>query len=195
MIAQENIVVKDFFFISAKIVINGFPPLIYGIAKFLFLKIIGFEFSWDVNQPILLVTDTGFEEEAVTRLSRVGFDNIMGHLKGGFLAWLQSGKQADIVDRITAAQFAKEVVIGKDKVIDVRKETEYAAEHVEEAYNRPLAAINDWIKDINPEEHFFIHCAGGYRSMIASSILQARGYRNFTEVGRGFKAISERSGP
>ena len=149
----------------------------------------------DVNQPILLVTDTGFEEEAVTRLSRVGFDNIMGHLKGGFLAWLQSGKQADIVDRIAAAQFAKEVVIGKDKVIDVRKETEYAAEHVEEAYNRPLAAINDWIKDIQPEEHFFIHCAGGYRSMIASSILQARGYRNFTEVEGGFKAISETAVP
>ncbi len=149
----------------------------------------------DVNQPILLVTDIGFEEEAVTRLSRVGFDNIMGHLKGGFSAWLQSGKQADIVDRITAAQFAKEVVIGKDKVFDVRKETEYAAEHVEEAYNRPLAAINDWIIDIQPEEHFFIHCAGGYRSMIASSILQARGYRNFTEVEGGFKAISETAVP
>lgn len=149
----------------------------------------------DVNQPILLVTDVGFEEEAVTRLSRVGFDNVLGHLKGGFSAWLQSGKQADIVDRITAAQFAKEVVIGKDKVIDVRKETEYAAEHVEEAYNRPLAAINDWIKDINPGEHFFIHCAGGYRSMIASSILQARGYRNFTEVEGGFKAISETGVP
>jgi len=149
----------------------------------------------DVNQPVLLVTDVGFEEEAVTRLSRVGFDNVLGHLKGGFSAWLQSGKQADIVDRITAAQFAKEVVIGKDKVIDVRKETEYAAEHVEEAYNRPLAAINDWIKDINPGEHFFIHCAGGYRSMIASSILQARGYRNFTEVEGGFKAISETAVP
>jgi len=149
----------------------------------------------DVNQPVLLVTDVGFEEEAVTRLSRVGFDNVLGHLKGGFSAWLQSGKQADIVDRITAAQFAKEVVIGKDKVIDVRKETEYAAEHVEEAYNRPLAAINDWIKDIHPGEHFFIHCAGGYRSMIASSILQARGYRNFTEVEGGFKAISETAVP
>jgi len=149
----------------------------------------------DVNQPVLLVTDVGFEEEAVTRLSRVGFDNVLGHLKGGFSAWLQSGKQADIVDRITAAQFAKEVVIGKDKVIDVRKETEYAAEHVEEAYNRPLAAINDWIKDINPGEHFFIHCAGGYRSMIASSILQARGYRNFTEVEGGFNAISKTNVP
>ena len=75
-------------------------------------------------------------------------------------------------------------------VIDVRKESEYAAEHVEEAYNRPLAYINDWIRDINPEQHFFLHCAGGYRSMIAASILQARGYRNFTEVDGGYKAIS-----
>jgi rhodanese-related sulfurtransferase len=149
----------------------------------------------DVNQPILLVTDEDKEEEAVTRLSRVGFDNILGHLKGGFATWLASGKKVDIVDRITANQFAKELEIGKDKVIDIRKETEYAAEHVEEAYNRPLAYINDWIKDINPDEHFFIHCAGGYRSMIASSILQARGYRNFTEIEGGFKAISETSIP
>ncbi len=149
----------------------------------------------DVKQPILLVTDPSLEEQAVTRLSRVGFDNILGHLKGGFAAWLDSGKEADTVDRITAAQFAAGLEIGKDKVIDVRKQTEYAAEHVEEAYNRPLAAINDWIKDINPDEHFFIHCAGGYRSMIASSILQARGYRNFTEIEGGFKAISETSAP
>lgn len=149
----------------------------------------------DVDQPILLVTDTGFEEEAVTRLSRVGFDNVIGHLKGGFNAWLQAGKEADIVDRISADQLAKEIEITKDTVIDVRKQTEYAAQHVENAYNRPLASINDWIKDINPEEHFFIHCEGGYRSMIASSILQARGYRNFTDIEGGFKAISETAIP
>jgi glyoxylase-like metal-dependent hydrolase (beta-lactamase superfamily II)/rhodanese-related sulfurtransferase len=145
----------------------------------------------DVKQPILLVTDLGKEEESVTRLSRVGFDNVIGHLQGGFAAWLQAGKEADVVDRITAAQFAKEVKIGEDKVIDIRKDTEYAAAHVDEAYNRPLAFINEWVKDINPEEHFYIHCAGGYRSMIAASILQARGYRNFTEVEGGFSAISK----
>jgi len=144
----------------------------------------------DVKQPILLVTDEGKEEEAVTRLSRVGFDHVIGHLKGGFKAWLESGKEADVVDRITAEQFANEVRIGKDKVIDVRRESEYAAEHVEDAYNRPLAYINDWIKDVNPKEHFFLHCAGGYRSMMAASILQARGYRNFTEIAGGFGAIS-----
>ena len=149
----------------------------------------------NVKQPLLLVTEVGMEEEAVTRLSRVGFDNIIGHLKGGFNAWLQSGKEADVVNRITSQQFATNVQIGTDKVIDIRKETEYAAEHVSEAFNRPLSNINDWVKDINPEEHFFIHCAGGYRSMIASSILQARGYRNFTEVAGGFKAIAETNVP
>ena len=145
----------------------------------------------DVKQPLLLITDEGFEEETVTRLSRVGFDNLLGHLKGGFAAWLAAGKEADAVDRITAEQFAKNVTIGIDKVVDVRKESEYAAEHVDEAYNKPLAAINEWIKDVNSEEHFFLHCAGGYRSMMAASILQARGYRNFTEIGGGIKAIKE----
>ena len=149
----------------------------------------------DVKQPILLVTDLGKEEESVTRLSRVGFDNVIGHLQGGFAAWLAAGKEADVVDRITTEQFAKEVKIGEDKIIDIRKDTEYAAAHVDEAYNRPLAFINEWVKDINPDEHFYIHCAGGYRSMIAASILQARGYRNFTEIEGGFSAINKTNVP
>ena len=143
----------------------------------------------DVKQPILLITELGKEEEAVTRLARVGFDHQIGHLKGGFQTWLDSGKEVDTVNRITAEQFASEVKIGESVVVDIRKESEYAAEHVEEAYSKPLAYINEWIKDINPEEPFYMHCAGGYRSMIAASILQARGYRNFKEVEGGFSAI------
>ena len=149
----------------------------------------------DVKQPILIIADLGKEEETVTRLSRVGFDHILGHLKGGIKAWLDSGKKADVVNRITPEQFAANLQIGADKVVDIRKASEYAAEHIEDAFNKPLANINDWIKDINPVEHFYIHCEGGYRSMIASSILQARGYRNFTEVAGGFKAISETDVP
>jgi glyoxylase-like metal-dependent hydrolase (beta-lactamase superfamily II)/rhodanese-related sulfurtransferase len=145
----------------------------------------------DVKQPILLVTDLGMEEETVTRLTRVGFDNLIGHLKYGFQAWKEAGYDVDTVNRITPEQFEKEVKIGESKVIDVRKESEYEAEHVEDAYSRPLAAINEWVKDINPEEHFFMHCAGGYRSMMAASILQARGYRNFSEIEGGFNAISK----
>lgn len=149
----------------------------------------------DVKQPILLVTNEGEEEEVVTRLSRVGFDNVLGHLKGGYQAWLASGKETDKVNRITAETFAQQVKIGESKIVDVRKESEYAAEHVDEAYSMPLADINEWIKDVKPEEHFFMHCAGGYRSMIAASILQARGYRNFTEVEGGFAAISNTNVP
>jgi len=149
----------------------------------------------DVKQEILLITEPGTEEEAVTRLSRVGFDNILGHLKGGFNSWKDSGKETDSINRISAETFADKVNVKEDKVIDVRKESEYTAEHVEDAYNKPLAYINEWIRDIDPKEHFYVHCAGGYRSMIAASILQARGYRNFTEVEGGFGAIAKTSCP
>ncbi|MFV8325903.1 MBL fold metallo-hydrolase [Flavobacterium sp. ZS1P14] len=149
----------------------------------------------DVKQPIILVTEPGFEEETVTRLTRVGFDNLIGHLQGGFEAWKKAGFEIDTINRITAEQFAKEVKIGECKIIDVRKESEYEAEHVDEAYSRPLAYINEWVKDINPEEHFYIHCAGGYRSMMTASILQARGYRNFTEIEGGFGAIAKTTVP
>lgn len=143
----------------------------------------------DVKHPLLLVTDAGREEETVTRLSRVGFDNILGHLKGGLAAWVAAGNETDSVKRITAENFSEVIKIGKDEIIDVRKETEYAAEHVQEAYNKPLAYINDWVKDINTAKHFYLHCAGGYRSMMAASILQSRGFRNFTEVAGGFNEI------
>jgi rhodanese-related sulfurtransferase len=144
----------------------------------------------DVKQPIVLITETGFEEETVTRLTRVGFDNLIGHLNGGFISWKNAGYEIETINRITANQFASEIKIGVSKVVDVRKESEYEAEHVEEAYSRPLAFINEWVKDINPDEHFYLHCAGGYRSMIAASILQSRGYRNFTELEGGFNSIA-----
>lgn len=149
----------------------------------------------DVQQPIILITEIDQEEESVTRLSRVGFDSIIGHLKGGFESWKKAGYEIDTINRITAEEFTKEVKIGESKVVDVRKESEYAAEHVEEAFSKPLAYINDWIKDINPKESFFLHCAGGYRSMIAASILQARGFRNFTEIEGGFNAIAKTTIP
>lgn len=149
----------------------------------------------DVRQPILIVCERGHEEETVTRLSRVGFDNLIGHLDGGYDAWAKAGKQIDAVNRITAEQFAAAVKIGESKVIDVRKESEYCAEHVSEAYSWPLAAINDWIKEVNPKEHFYLHCASGYRSMIAASILEARGFRNFTEIEGGFNAVAKTDVP
>lgn len=151
----------------------------------------------DVAQPLLLITAPGKEEETVTRLSRVGFDHVVGHLDGGFEAWKKAGKEIDIVERIDAQQFEKEIANDPEghKVVDVRKQSEYEAEHVESAWCRPLASINEWIQDIDPSEHFYLYCGGGYRSMIAASILLARGYRNFTEIAGGYKAISETTVP
>jgi glyoxylase-like metal-dependent hydrolase (beta-lactamase superfamily II) len=149
----------------------------------------------DVKQPILLITDENSEEETVTRLSRVGFDNVLGFLKGGFEAWKNSGKEIDKVHRISAQQFENEIKDKNVTIIDVRKESEYQAEHVDEAYNKPLAYINEWINHLEPTEHFYLHCAGGYRSMMAASILLARGYRNFTEIEGGFKAIAQTDVP
>ncbi len=149
----------------------------------------------NVNQPILLVCDEDTVETAIVRLSRVGFDHVVGYLKGGFAAWKASGKEIDTINRISAQEFEKVFKPNETIVIDVRKESEYEAEHVDGAYNKPLLYINDWIKDLNPKEHFYLHCAGGYRSMIAASILQARGYRNFSEIEGGFNAIAQTAVP
>ncbi len=149
----------------------------------------------DIKQPILLVTDEGTEEEVVTRLSRVGFDNVLGYLNGGFHYWLAAQKEVDFVNRITAETFAKQLDNKEHIIIDVRAVSEYESEHVEEAYSKPLAYINEWLKTIDTKQHFYLHCAGGYRSMIAASILQARGFRNFTEIASGFSAIAQTNIP
>ena len=170
---------KGFIPRSVNIGINGdFAPWVGALIK-------------DVKQPILLITELGQEEETVTRLSRVGFDNVIGHLKGGFASWKEAGKEIDTVNRITAEQFAKEVNVKTDTVIDARRESEYRAEHVEESYNKPLDQINSWFAEMNPDKPFYLHCAGGYRSMIAASILKSRGVHNFKEIEGGFKAIAE----
>ncbi len=144
----------------------------------------------DVKQPLLLVTEVGMEEETIIRLSRVGFDHVLGHLDGGFEAWKAAGKEVDQVKQISADQFKNDFKVEKDVVFDVRKEGEYLAEHVEEAFNKPLNLINQWMPEIDANQHFYLHCAGGYRSMIAASLLKSRGHHNFTEVAGGFKAIA-----
>ncbi len=145
----------------------------------------------DVQQPIALVTDADQLEESITRLSRVGFDNIIGYLEGGVTAWIEAGLESDSVNRITTAQFEAEYDKESSWVIDVRKETEFRAEHVEEAENKPLHRINEWSNSLDANKTFYLHCAGGFRSMIAASILQSRGVRNFKEVEGGFGAIAK----
>ena len=144
----------------------------------------------DVKHPILLISDEGTEEEVITRLSRVGFDNVLGYLKGGFDSWKNSGKETDEIKRISPLEFTEQFTEDV-KIIDVRKISEYSAEHIDNAYSKPLDAISDWVTSIDDSEHFFLHCAGGYRSMIAASILNSHGIRNFTEIEGGFNGIKK----
>jgi hydroxyacylglutathione hydrolase len=144
----------------------------------------------DVKHPLLLVSDEGTEEEVITRLSRVGFDNVLGYLKGGFNSWKNSTKEIDEVKRISPTEFVEQFN-ENSKIIDVRKIGEYSAEHIDNAYSKPLDNISDWVTKIDDSEHFFLHCAGGYRSMIAASILNSHGIRNFTEIEGGFNGIKK----
>ncbi|WP_108424129.1 MBL fold metallo-hydrolase [Flagellimonas amoyensis] len=144
----------------------------------------------DVKQPILLVTPEGREEETVTRLSRVGFDHTLGYLKGGISAWKEAGKEIDTVDSLNAGQL-KTLMEKGVPVYDVRKESEYIAEHVEDAHLTPLDFINDHLAEFPEKETFYVHCAGGYRSMIASSILKSRGIHNLVDVAGGFADIKK----
>ena len=149
----------------------------------------------DVKQPILLVVEKGEEEEAITRLSRVGFDNTIGYLEGGFLAWKESGKQVDKVTSISAQQFENEIKNNDSVIFDVRKKSEYDNERIDSAINTPLDVINNYLSDVPDKKDFYVHCAGGYRSMIAASILKSRGVHNIIEIKGGFKSIKETSIP
>jgi hydroxyacylglutathione hydrolase len=148
----------------------------------------------DVKQQILLIADQGREEEAVKRLARVGYDFVIGFLDGGFDSWKSAGKEMDTIDRISADDFAN-LYEGKPNIIDVRKPGEFTAEHVDGAKSIPLDFINSEMSFFPKDEPFIIHCAGGYRSMIAASILKSRGFDNFKEVAGGYGAISKTNVP
>ena len=141
----------------------------------------------DIKQPLLLITEPGQEQEAVTRLSRVGFDTTLGYLKGGFDAWKKTARDYDTVSSITAKTFKqKQEPLA---VFDVRKESEYISEHLENAINTPLGNINEHLNDFPENNTFYLHCAGGYRSMIAASILKSRGIHNLINIEGGFTSL------
>jgi glyoxylase-like metal-dependent hydrolase (beta-lactamase superfamily II)/rhodanese-related sulfurtransferase len=145
----------------------------------------------DTEQPILLVTPEGREEETVIRLSRVGFDHTLGYLKGGFASWKQASKEYDTVSPISPAGL-KELMATEDvKIFDVRKESEHQSHHLIGAQNTPLDYLNDYLAEFPKDSAFYVHCAGGYRSMIAASILKSRGIHNLVDITGGFKAIEE----
>jgi hydroxyacylglutathione hydrolase len=144
-----------------------------------------------VNHPILLVTETGREEEVVTRLARVGFDNTLGYLQNGIEAWKNAGKELDSIKTVSAQELSGKLKNNTLKIVDVRKPSEFEAEHVEGATNVPLDFLNEHLNEIPKEGEVYVHCAGGYRSMIANSILKSRGWDNTIDVAGGFKAIAE----
>ena len=145
----------------------------------------------DVKQPILLITHEGREEEAVTRLSRVGFDNTLGYLKGGFEAWQAANKEVDTITSVTASELKEALKSENIFVFDVRKDSEYSSEHIPSAQNTPLSFLNNHLAEFPSNGVCYVHCAGGYRSVIAASLLKSRGIHNLIDVAGGFKAIKD----
>jgi len=168
------------------------------IPKSIFIGINGGFAPWvgalilDSKQPIILVTPKGREEETIKRLARVGYDNTLGYLAGGFESWKNAGFEIDTVTSITAHELESKMV-AKVPVFDVRKPGEYSAEHIIDVPSTPLDFLNNHLSEFPKDADFYLHCAGGYRSMIAASILKARGYHNVVNVLGGFSAIKNTS--
>jgi len=169
--------------------INGFIP------RSIFIGIDGGFAPWvgalikDIEQPILLVVEEGREEEVIIRLSRVGFDNTLGFLEGSFAAWKDAGKEIDTLKSVSAETLEEEINENKVPVFDVRKPGEYDSEHIENVPSTPLDYLNNHVAEFPSDKDFYLHCAGGYRSVIASSILKARGIHNVIDVAGGYGAI------
>jgi glyoxylase-like metal-dependent hydrolase (beta-lactamase superfamily II)/rhodanese-related sulfurtransferase len=149
----------------------------------------------NLDQPILFLAEEGMEEEVVTRMSRVGYDNALGFLKGGMKTWIEAGYTTEKLEQISAEDFANKFETENLNLLDVRRKSEYDSEHLTGAENMPLDFIFDNLSMVNPAQKYYIHCAGGYRSVIASSILQSKGINNVVNIMGGFKALSATSLP
>jgi len=146
----------------------------------------------DLTQPIALVTPAGQESETVLRLARVGYDNCIGFLDGGFQSWQQHGKEVDTIGSISAEEFASRWrKTSALSIVDVRKPGEFAVDHIKGANNLPLDNLNEHMAEISRTEPVYVHCAGGYRSMVANSIIKARGFDNVINVEGGLSAIKK----
>jgi glyoxylase-like metal-dependent hydrolase (beta-lactamase superfamily II)/rhodanese-related sulfurtransferase len=145
----------------------------------------------DIKQPILLVCEEGREEENIMRLARVGYDHTVGYLAGGMAAWEQAGKPVEQVLSVSAVDFENDHWNLNLCVIDIRRPGEYETAHIADVPNKPLDYINDWITSLDRDKTYYIHCAGGYRSMIAASIMKARGFRDVIDIAGGYGAIAK----
>ena len=143
----------------------------------------------NIDQKILLISEKGKEIEAITRLSRVGYDNCIGYLEGGFKSWKDKYGE-EKVESISSQSFVDNLKLNSIKIIDVRRESEYINKHIEGANNIPLSLLSNELKNISDtQDNYYIHCAGGYRSVIAISILKAKGIHNVIDVAGGFGSI------
>ena len=146
----------------------------------------------DIQQNILIIAPKGKAEETITRLARVGYDNTLGYLEGGMDSWEKAGKATDSINSISPTDFSNRLSAAEDRtVLDVRKPTEFLAHHLVGATNLPLDYLNKNMDKIERTAPYFVHCAGGYRSIIAISILKARGFHDVVDVQQGFKGIEE----
>ena len=145
----------------------------------------------DVKQEILLVTEPGKEEEVITRLARVGFDNVLGYIDGGFEAWKNDGREVDTISSVPVSELVEKMKAGDVNILDVRRASEYNSEHVVGAKNVPLDYINQNMAEVDKDKTWYVHCRSGYRSMVFASILRARGYNNLVDVAGGFKDMKE----
>lgn len=146
----------------------------------------------NIRRPILLVVQDGDEREAVIRLARVGYDNVVGYLKGGIDNWRNEGKVVETIKSISATEF--ETVVNADKnlqVLDVRNVGEYLSEHLLNAQNYPLGDLSSTMDSLDTNATYYIHCAGGYRSMVAASLLHANGFKNLIDIAGGYKSLKE----
>jgi len=157
---------------------GGFAPWVGALIK-------------DIKQPIVLVVPEGRSAEAVTRLSRVGYDNTLGYLDGGIKAWISSGKEIDTLESISAEEFANRAKASDINILDVRKDGEFKSMHLENAQHLSLDFINEKMNEVSKDKTYYVHCAGGYRSVIAASILKARGFNNLIDIASGFGAIKK----
>ena len=144
----------------------------------------------DLQQPILIVADPGRENEVIMRMARVGYDNPLGYLDGGFDAWVKAGKPVETIDEMEPEEFADFFKANPEiKVLDVRNIGEFDTQHVEDAINIPLKDLQDRINELDKNEKYYVHCAGGYRSLIAASILRKEGFDNIVNIKGGFDAL------
>jgi len=148
----------------------------------------------NVNQKLLLVIPEGREEETLIRLSRVGFDQVLGYLEGGLESWTSAGYETSTITSISPEAFEQQLTSSRI-VVDARKPGEFEAEHVTNAINIPLDSLNENFQSVPKGDDFYLHCAGGYRSVIMASILKSRGIQNFINVEKGMSGIKNTGVP